>query len=86
MKKNGPVPGHRARKMITLTDPSIMCSVPLQLEKILDVLCQPKVWGDKWGEAGGRHTPDRGGENAEDGDGSRKDAFKANPSRSATRE
>lgn len=55
------VPGHRASKMITLTDPSLMCSVPLQLEKILDVVCQPMVWGDR-GE--GWHTPDWWGENA----------------------
>lgn len=41
--------------MITLTDPSIMCSVPLQLEKILD--------GEK--EGGGLiHHPD-GGEDAQ---------------------
>lgn len=46
--------------MITLTDPSIMCSVPLQLEKILD--------GEK--EGGGlTHNPDGGGEDAQTVDG-----------------
>lgn len=30
-----------------------MCSVPLQLEKILDAVCQPMVGGDIWGETYG---------------------------------
>lgn len=55
--------------LITLTDPSLMCSVPLQLEKILNVVCQPMVWRDREGRC----------------DGNRKDAFKANPSLSDTR-
>lgn len=46
--------------MITLTDPSIMCSVPLQLEKILD--------GKKEGAlvvvGGVTHLPDGGGRDA----------------------
>lgn len=47
--------------MITLTDPSIMCSVPLQLEKILD--------GEKEGAlvvvvVGVTHLPDGGGRDA----------------------
>lgn len=63
--------------MITLTDPSLMRSVPLQLEKILDVVCQPMVRAD----GGKDDTP-----LIEGWDGSRKDAFKANPSWSDTRE
>lgn len=40
-------PGIAGASLITLTDPSLMCSVPLQLEKILDVVHQPLVWGDR---------------------------------------
>lgn len=79
MKKNG-----LWASLITLTDPSLMRSVPLQLEKILDAVCQPMVWGDR---RGGRVTHPRAlrKSKCKDVDGSRKDAFKADPSWSDAR-
>jgi len=63
--------------LITLKDPSLMCSVPLQLKKILDVVCEPTVCGGGGGVT--HHCLRR--RKCKDGDGSRKDAFKADPSR-----
>lgn len=60
MKKNAPVPGHRASKMITLTDPSIMCSVPLPAGENIGCSMPAKcLGGGVGGECGGRgrHTP-----------------------------
>lgn len=75
------VSGHHPSKMITLTDPSIMCSVPLQLEKILD--------GEKGGRAGGgggmTHHSD-GGEEAQTAVKKATDVFRADPSWLDTRE
>lgn len=53
MKKNVPVPENRASKMITLTDPSIMCSVPLPAEENIGCSVPAKCLGGGVGRRGG---------------------------------
>lgn len=53
MKKNAAVPGHRASKMITLTDPSIMCSVPLPAGENIGCSVPAKCLGGVVGGRGG---------------------------------
>lgn len=59
MKKNAPVQGHRASKMITLTDPSIMCSVPLPAGGNIGCSVPAKCLGGGrcWAGLGWRDTP-----------------------------
>lgn len=88
MKKNGPWASREQDDHLNRPIPNVLSSTPAG-ENI--GCCVPAngggrhMGGDIWG-GGGRHISDWGGEDARNGDGSRKDTFKADPSWSDTRD